>query len=83
MSAGTSGAVNVGLAALEELRVTVGPPVCVHAWTRDDSSGSVLAPPLSVTVAPSATVWSEPAFAVGAAFASPRTVTFTASAAES
>ena len=32
VSAGTSGAVNVGLAALAELRVTVGvPAVCVHA----------------------------------------------------
>ena len=74
-----SGAVKVG-AEGRPVRRTVVPAVWLQEYTRGRFPGSVLAPPSSVTVAPSATVWSEPAFAVGA---SPFTVTFTASAAES
>ena len=74
-----SGAVKVGAEGVP-LRVTVVPAVCVQEYTRGRFPGSELAPPASVTAAPSATVWSAPAFAVGA---SPFTVTSTASAAES
>ena len=76
----TSGAVNVGDAALVLLSVTVGPAVCVQAWLTLSPSGSELPEPSSVTVAPSSTVWSGPAAAVGARFTC-RTVTVTSSVA--
>ena len=44
-------------------------------------SGSLLAVPFSVTVAPELTVWLAPAFAVGATFAAGFTVMFTVDAA--
>ena len=75
----TCGAVNAGISAAASLRVTVGPPVCVHAYLMTWFSRSELALPSSVTVAPSATVWSAPADAVGAVFSPSRTVMSTVS----
>ena len=75
----TCGAVNVGVSAAASLSVTVGPPVCVHAYLTTWFSRSELSLPSSVTVAPSATVWESPASAVGALFSPSRTVTLTVS----
>ena len=64
--ANSSGAVNVGEVALVLLSVTPGPAVCVHVYVSPWPSGSDEPAAVSVTPAPSATVWSGPAFAVGA-----------------
>ena len=50
------GAVNVGEAAVVELKVTVVPLVWVHAYVKATLSGSLLEVPVRVTVAASATV---------------------------
>ena len=78
----TCGAVNVGDAAVVELKVTVRPPVWVHAYVKPTPSGSVPEPD-NVTVAPSATEdWSVPALAVGASLVPGVIDTDTVSAAE-
>ena len=66
LDASCEGAVKVGLSAVEELRVTVGvPEVWLHEYVSVSPSVSELALPSSVTSAPSDTVWSVPALAVG------------------
>src|SRR4051794_34854785 len=68
-AATTSGAVNVGRAAVGEASVTAGPLVCVHAYVSVSSlSGSTLPAPSSVTSARSSTVCGAPAFATGGRF---------------
>src|SRR5262249_59118713 len=58
---GTSGATNVGLAAVASLSVI--PAGAVHANVSASPSGSADAEPSSVTVDPSVTVWLAPALA--------------------
>ena len=78
VSAETDGAVKLGFGQVALARVTAGVLVCVQAYVSVWFSGSLLAPPLSVTVAPSTTVRSAPASAVGAVFACTVTVTVSA-----
>ena len=63
-----SGAVNVGVAELVEDRVTEVPLSWDQAYVRESPSSSLDPEASSVTVAPSAGVWSEPALAEGASF---------------
>ena len=76
------GATKVGFAVLAPVRVTAGKAVRVQAYVSARFSGSVLALPSSVTVAPSAARRSGPASATGGAFAADVTVIVTASAAD-
>ena len=64
----TLGAVNDGVAVAAPVSVTVGAPlVWAHEYVREfPSSGSLERVPFRDTVAPSVTVWSSPALAVGA-----------------
>ncbi len=74
---GSLGDVKVGPGVVAPLRVTAGPPVCVHlnlsanvsSLESDDSY------PFSFTLFPVATCWSGPAFAVGARLAALLTAT--------
>ena len=76
----TLGAVNDGVAVAGPVSVTAGPLVCAHEYDREVSSGSPSeAVPLSVTVAPSVTVWLAPALAVGGELVLSRMVTSTVS----
>ena len=74
---------NVGLSAVALVRVTVGVPlVWLHEYEIvSPSSGSELSDPSRVTLAPDATVWSGPAFAVGAWLVAALTVMVTVSVA--
>ena len=65
------GAVKVGPGVVAPLRVTAGPPVCVHLYlsANDSSLESDDSNPFSFTAAPVFTCWSGPAFAVGARLA--------------
>ena len=57
---------NVGCDADVDDSDIVVPDVWVHVYVKDVPSGSLEPDPSRVTVAPSATVWSDPALAVGA-----------------
>ena len=63
--AGPTGAVKVGLAVLEPLRVTAGPPVWIQAYCSGRPFGSQLSEPSRVTAAEEATCCSGPASAAG------------------
>src|SRR5262249_33045403 len=70
-AAGAPGAVKVGPGVLPPLRVTAGPPVCVHLYFRANDSwlGADDSNPFSFTPAPVATFWAGPGFALGALMA--------------
>src|SRR5262249_2118300 len=74
-----TGAVKVGFAVLEPLRVTAGPPVCSQAYCSASPFGSQLSEPSRVTVAEEETCCSAPATAAGVG-SEPGTLPFTVSA---